>query len=147
MPGRSSRVLTAGRELDRLAGSLADLEARLDAADRSGARGPRVELAELRGRLRVTAELPGVAARSLRLELRGRELRLEGARGESREAKGEAVLLRERPQGRFACALLLPRDVDPRRARARLERGRLTIDLPEARPRARRIRVREGGAR
>jgi HSP20 family protein len=136
------------RELERLARGLLDLESRLDAAGRGGSgerAWPRVELLELPGRLRVVADLPGVAARSLRVELRGRELHLRGQRREPRPAGTSALLLSERRQGRFAVTLLLPREVSPGRARARLDGGRLTVELPGARPRGFRVRVGEGG--
>jgi HSP20 family molecular chaperone IbpA len=143
LPASRQSTSTAGRELERLSRGLLDLESRLGAASDAG--WPRVELLELPGRLRLVADLPGVAARALRVELRGRELRLRGTLREPRRAG--AALVRERPQGRFARAVALPRDVDPHRVRARLEAGRLTIELPEPRPRAVRVRIREGGAR
>lgn len=147
---RSPRASAAGRELMRLARGILDLESRLDAAGPGEADAPgwpRVELLELPGRLRVVIDLPGVAPRSLRVELRGRELRLRGERRERRPAGTSAARLTERPQGRFARALALPREVSPGRARARLAAGRLTVDLPDARPRAFRLRVGERGGR
>jgi HSP20 family protein len=143
MPASRRVASTAGLELLRLSRGLLDLDSRLGA----DAGWPRVELLELPGRLRVVADLPGVAPRSLRVELHGHELRLLGNRREPRPAAAGTFLLRERPQGRFTRDVTLPRDVDPRRARARLEAGRLTVELPETRPRAVRVRVREGGAR
>jgi len=78
----------------------------------------------------VQAELAGVAAAEIELEIRGRELILAGQR-QPRDAQQERAYQQlEIQHGPFRRAIALGADVDADAARATFEDGMLTIELP-----------------
>jgi HSP20 family protein len=85
----------------------------------------------------IRMELPGLGAESIAIQSSGDTLTVSGKR-ESRAPSEGSVHRRERWSGEFARSIQLPRDFDPSRARARYEKGVLTIEVPrreEAKPR------------
>jgi HSP20 family protein len=109
----------------------------LDRADRlpGSEWSPSVDVFELRDRLVVVAEVPGLPPESLRVVFRGRDLLLAGERRVRRAGAGATFLCLERPHGRFERAIPLDVPVDVGRARATLAGGLLTVTLPRLRER------------
>ena len=88
---------------------------------------PAVESEEADDAYVVRAELPGMKADDVDIELRGNELRITG---EVTEDKGGKTL-RHR-HGKFAYRATLPTDADAEKADAQLADGILTVRLPKA---------------
>ena|SRR5437588_8373791 len=92
-------------------------------------------------RVVVTAELAGVQARELELEIQGRQLILAGRRGPAVE--GDVYQQVEIERGRFRRVIELGADVKADEAKASYEDGMLRVELPllhsESGPRAVRI--------
>jgi HSP20 family protein len=87
---------------------------------------PAVESEEADDAYVVRAELPGMKADDVDIELRGNELRITG---EVTEDKGGKTL-RHR-HGKFAYRATLPTDADAEKADAQLADGILTVRLPK----------------
>jgi HSP20 family protein len=109
----------------------------LDRADRLPGNewSPAVDVFDARDRLVVVIEVPGLAAESLRVAFRERELVLSGERRVRRTAPGCSFLCLERPHGRFERVIPVEVPVDVARARATLRGGLLTVALPRLRER------------
>jgi HSP20 family protein len=77
----------------------------------------------------VTADLAGVAAEAVNIEISGRMLVVSGKRP-VRRTEGRAYQQVEIPTGSFRRAVELGVDVDSNRARATFEDGLLRVELP-----------------
>lgn len=111
--------------------------ATLDRAEQlpSGEWSPPIDVFELRDRLVVVAEVPGLSPESLRVTILDGTLVLGGERRARRAVAGTSFLCVERPHGRFERRLPLDVPVDVARARATLCGGILTVNLPRLRER------------
>jgi HSP20 family protein len=88
--------------------------------------------------LLVTAEVPGVSAEELEVQVEGNLLTLSGNRPGASAEEGEHLLRQERGSGRFTKAIQLPFRVDPEEVKAVLRHGVLELRLQrpnEDRPR------------
>jgi len=96
---------------------------------------PAVDVLELRDRLLVIVEVPGLAPESLKVSFRDRALVLIGDRRAPRVGPGASFHCLERPHGKFERTIPLDMPVDVGSARAALAGGVLTVDLPRLRER------------
>jgi HSP20 family protein len=96
---------------------------------------PAVDVLELRDRLVVIAEVPGLAPDSLKVAFRDRALVLTGERRAPRVGAGARFHCLERPHGKFERAIPLEVPLDVSGARAALGGGVLTVTLPRLRER------------
>lgn len=87
------------------------------------ARVPRVELAEARDEIRVTARLAGLDPGDVQVDVRRNSLTIAGRWGPRRPERG---------LGSFRYTLRLPSEVDPDPVGTRRENGVLTIELKKA---------------
>ncbi|MGA2012310.1 MAG: Hsp20/alpha crystallin family protein [Solirubrobacteraceae bacterium] len=96
----------------------------------------------------VTAELAGMAADEIALQIEGRQLVLAGRRGPA-SAPGEVYQQIEIERGAFRRTVELGADVHAERATARYEQGMLYVELPLVqRPaRAHAVQIEIGGQR
>ncbi|MGC8917547.1 MAG: Hsp20/alpha crystallin family protein [Thermoanaerobaculum sp.] len=106
---------------------------------------PPVDVYEVGDAVVVEAELPGVAADQLHVELVGTKLVLSGKMDPEDPATGETVLRMERPRGRFHRTVPLPAPVAPP-FDASLRQGVLTVRLPKAGGSGRSIPISREGA-
>jgi len=108
---------------------------------------PAIDIVERDGRLVVRADLPGMSADDVRIEIRDDALVLEGERRSEIEVEEEGVYRSERVYGRFSRLIPLPDGADLDKASARFENGVLEIEIPlrEDAPR-RRIEIQGGSA-
>jgi len=93
---------------------------------------PQVDVEELDGELRITADLPGVTQQDVDVQLDGDLLILSGERKGSREQQQSNHRIVERTRGQFMRRLQLPFAPDPSQIHARFENGELTIRIPKA---------------
>ena len=92
----------------------------------------------------VTAELPGMDEKDVKVEVQDGALRLSGEKREESSQEHKGYFLRERHFGAFERSFMLPEDVDAARIEASFRKGVLSVKLPrrpEAKPAARRIDV------
>jgi HSP20 family protein len=93
----------------------------------------------------VTAELPGVPAEALEIEVLGNTLTLKGTRPNP-ASEGEKLLRQERSAGGFQKTIQLPFRVDPNQVEAQVAHGILTVRLTRpAEDRPRKIQVKVNG--
>lgn len=96
---------------------------------------PAVDVLELRDRLLVIVEVPGLPPESLKVAFRDRNLVLSGERRAPRVGAGASFHCLERPHGRFERTIPLDVPVDVANSRATLAGGVLTVTLPRLRER------------
>lgn len=89
---------------------------------------PGVRLYRKEDEILLTAELPGVEAESLNLDIKEDLLMLSVRFGSEAEKEGETS--RENPVGHFRREVRLPHRVDAQKAVAELKKGILTVRLP-----------------
>jgi HSP20 family protein len=96
---------------------------------------PAVDVLELRDRLLVIVEVPGLPPESLKVAFRDRSLVLSGDRRAPRVGAGASFHCLERPHGRFERTIPLDVPVDVANSKATLAGGVLTVTLPRLRER------------
>jgi len=79
----------------------------------------------------IIAELPGVKKSDLDVQVKGRTIRVTGAKTVGYQEKA-AVHRRERLAGRFDRAVTMPVEMDPDRVKAEYRDGVLALFLPRA---------------
>jgi HSP20 family protein len=79
----------------------------------------------------IIAELPGVKKSDLDVQVKGRTIRLAGAKTVGYPEKA-ALHRRERLAGRFDRAVTMPVEIDPDRVKAEYRAGVLALFLPRA---------------
>ena len=77
----------------------------------------------------LRAELPGLSAEDLALEVDGDTLTISGEWPAEPELERAEAQYGERPRGRFSRSLRLSFEIDAGRVQARLERGVLEVEL------------------
>ena len=93
---------------------------------------PLVNLTENKDKYFVRAELPGVKADELDLQVTGNKLAISGERKITAEDESAKYHRREREAGTFSRMIGLPGEVDSDKVEAKLENGILTVVVPKA---------------
>ncbi len=95
---------------------------------------PPVEISYQDGNLVVSAELPGLSDKDVKVEVTNDMLVIQGERKEDEEKTEGGVHISERRYGQFYRAIALPEGADPQKAKAEFQNGvlRVTIPVPEA---------------
>lgn len=115
------------RQLGRLLGAAVGQSAGPDAGVF-----PAVNINENADNYYISAELPGVKAADLDLNVTGNQLTLAGDRKIPEEAEDVRYHRREREAGHFSRAIALPGDIDAGRVTAKMTDGVLSITVPKA---------------
>lgn len=102
---------------------------------------PAIEVAERDGNYVVRAEIPGVKADEVKLEITDDEIVLQGERKNEREETKGDVHMTERQYGRFYRRLPLPEGARLDEARARFDNGVLEITVPLEEPKNKRREI------
>jgi len=108
---------------------------------------PAIEVKHEKGKLLVTAELPGVKTQDLKVHVTEDALVVEGERKYEKEEKREGYFHTERSYGRFYRAIPTPAGANAEKATASFNNGVLNVVIPilEALPpKAREVPVTEG---
>jgi HSP20 family protein len=92
---------------------------------------PAVEISETDGRILITAELPGLAAEDVDIELENNILTLRGEKKEAREDSEKDMYVYERSYGSFQRSFSLPTPVQEDQVTAEFQNGILRITLPK----------------
>jgi HSP20 family protein len=124
------------RLFDQVMGGWANLPAPFSGP---GVLSPRVDVAETRDALEVTAELPGIEPQDVSVELDDGVLTLRAERKSERkeEDKEKRWHLVERQSGTYLRRFALPFDCEPDKVEARFDKGVLHVTIPRpAEPKA-----------
>ena len=97
----------------------------------SGGYTPAVDFEEKESEFIITAEVPGVEAKDLNVEISGETLTIKGEKSQEQEQKDKSFHIKERHIGSFQRSFPLPRKVDSDKVSASFEKGILTIVLPK----------------
>lgn len=141
-------MLSLRRSFDQMFGGYFD-----DAGPTAGVAGwmPRIDIADNREALRVTADLPGFEREAIDVTVQNGVLTISGERRDTEDSQNDAdYRVRERRFGRFERSFSLPSGVDPDQIAAEYTNGVLTISLPKtenAKPRRVKIGQTKGGWR
>jgi len=108
---------------------------------------PDVNVSETDNEIRVSAELPGVTANDVQIDLSGETLVIRGEKQLERKNEKEHFHFVERSFGSFRRVVQLPSPVDADRVQAKFENGVLSVILPRSahQDRSRRIQVQSAG--
>jgi len=93
---------------------------------------PAINLTEDAGNYYIRAELPGIKADSLDIQVVGRNLTLSGERKIASEGESVRYHRREREAGKFSRVISLPSDIDREKVDAKLANGMLTVTVAKA---------------
>jgi HSP20 family protein len=138
VPRRTPRApLSALALLQQEVNALFDRLALVDRSERiaGGEWSPGVDVFEVRGRVVVVMEVPGLALDAVHVLYREREIVVSGERRARRPGAGTAFLCMERAHGQFERTIPLNVAVDVTQAQASLKGGLLTITLPRLKER------------
>lgn len=93
---------------------------------------PLINLTEDKNHYYVRAELPGMKADELDIQVTANNLSISGERKLEAEEEGAKYHRRERDAGRFSRSLGLPGEIDSDKVEAKLENGILTVVISKA---------------
>jgi HSP20 family protein len=110
---------------------------------------PKIDVAEVKDAIEVTAELPGVDEKDIDLTLSNGVLTIRGEKKTERDEtdKDKNWHLIERSYGSFSRAVALPYEPDSSKVEAKFEKGVLRIRLPkpaEVAKKEKKIEIRKG---
>jgi len=114
------------------------------ATETEGMLAPRLDIAETQNEYQVSAELPGVDEKDLKVTLEKGVLTITGEKKSESEEKGKNWHRSERSYGSFHRAVSLPQDADPDKISASFKRGVLQVSVakkPAPKSDARQIEV------
>lgn len=92
---------------------------------------PRVDVVEDEKSVEVTADIPGIDEKDIRLELRNGTLWIEGDRKEEKKSEGRNFFRSERSYGCFERGVGLPCEVEKGNIEASFKNGVLKVVLPK----------------
>ena len=98
----------------------------------AGNRFPAVNLSETGDKYIVRAELPGIKADDVDLNITGRNLTIAGERKLAPEGEGIKYHRKERETGSFKRVVGLPREIDAEGVDAKMVAGVLTVEIPKS---------------
>lgn len=93
---------------------------------------PAVDIRELKDKFVLTADLPGVEEKDIRIEFTDGALVIEGARTSEEESEECRIHVQERTQSHFKRSFALGDGVVAEKIAASYRNGTLTIDIPKA---------------
>jgi HSP20 family protein len=111
-------------------------------------RAPAINVAESDGEFEVTAELPGVDQKDIKLSLEGNRLIISGEKREERQNDEKNFHLMERSYGSFHRAIALPFEPTGDKVEAQFDNGvlHLRIKKPVGAQQQQKIEIKTGGA-
>jgi HSP20 family protein len=125
----SGELSALQREMNRLFEQFFDGLPGLDIASRGWT--PRLDMAEMKDSLIITAELPGLEAKDVEVAIAGDTLTIKGEKKQDHEERDETHHVMERTYGTFSRMVRLPAPVAADKIKATFKNGVLTISLPK----------------
>ena len=95
---------------------------------------PRIDVAEDKNNITVTAEIPGVKKENIKITLQDNILTIEGEKKNESEQKDKNFYRSERMFGSFKRSFTLPVEVDSENVEAKFENGMLHVQLKKIEP-------------
>lgn len=92
---------------------------------------PDFEVKETKANIVLRADMPGVKAEDVNVELHGNQLTITGRRSREEKQEGDRYTLMERSYGSFVRAFTVPDGLDSKALEAELKDGVLTLTLPK----------------
>ncbi len=119
------------RDMDELVNRMFEgLAPTLTAADEGFV--PRLDVRETADAIEVVAEVPGLKAEDIKVELNGDLLTISGEKRDERKSEEGSFHVVERRFGKFSRTIRLPVEVEREKIEAVHKDGVLTITLPKA---------------
>jgi len=91
---------------------------------------PAVDVERENGNLVVRADVPGIKAEEVKIEVQDDILTVSGQHEEHKESKEAHYLRRERRYGAFSRSMALPMGVDPQKIKAKTHDGIVEVTIP-----------------
>ena len=93
---------------------------------------PAMDIVEKDGAYEITAELPGLEAKDIDIQLSDGMLTIKGEKHQEKEEKTKGRYISERRYGSFRRSLQVPGSVDDNKIEASYKSGVLTVTLPKS---------------
>jgi HSP20 family protein len=93
---------------------------------------PALDIKEDEKSVIVTAELPGVESKDVHVSVHDNVLTIKGEKRSEKQEDKHNYHYVERSYGSFARRVMLPADVDSEHAKASMDKGVLTLELPKS---------------
>jgi HSP20 family protein len=103
----------------------------MSAASGSWALSPTMDVSDHGDAIEITAELPGLDDKSVKVTLDDGVLTIHGEKQEEKEEKKKGYFVKERRFGSFERSLRLPEGVDASKINATVKNGVLTVNVPK----------------
>ncbi|MBP5344386.1 MAG: Hsp20/alpha crystallin family protein [Alphaproteobacteria bacterium] len=116
----------------------------LDTTETRAVMSPKLDVAELKDKFEIKAELPGMDEKDIELSLDDGLLTISGEKKAETEEKDKGYYLKECSYGTFSRSIRLPDNIADDKIEAKFKKGVLTIDLPKKEvipPKSRKIAI------
>ncbi len=101
------------------------------AVQENAALSPAVDLSETEKEYRITAELPGLDVKDVRITAADGYVTIRGEKKAEQKEEKEGYFRRERSYGAFQRVVSLPDTANLEKAEAKMEKGVLTLSIPK----------------
>jgi len=135
-------AFTVNSEIDRLFDNF--LSERMNSSDALSDGIPAIDVEETEQEFLVTAEIPGMQKKDIKISFENNYLTLSGEKKESKESKDSNFYHKERSYGKFSRSIPVPAGVMLDKIEAEYEQGILKVKIPkteEAKPKQIEIKV------
>ena len=105
-----------------------------DGAEFKNSLTPKLDIAELKDKYEIKAELPGMEEKDINLSLDDGLLTISGEKKAETEEKDKGYFLKECSYGSFSRAVRLPENIAEDKIAAKFKHGVLVIDMPKKEP-------------
>ena len=92
---------------------------------------PRVDISETDNHYQITAEIPGIDKKDVKISIEDGVLTIRGERQEEKEEKGKKFHRVERCYGAFSRSFNLPQNIDENHVEANFKDGLLILQAPK----------------
>ena len=101
---------------------------------------PKLDIAELKDKFEIKAELPGMDEKDINLSIEDGVLTISGEKKAETEEKDKGYYLKECSYGSFSRSVRLPDNIADDKIEAKFKKGVLVIDMPKKEPAASKVR-------
>ena len=95
---------------------------------------PKLDIAELKDKYEIKAELPGMDEKDINLAVEDGVLSISGEKKSETEDKSKGYYLKECSYGTFSRSIRLPENIADDKIAAKFNKGVLVIDMPKKEP-------------